>query len=291
VPRPKNGVRLKPDPSSSLVAASRDARADAYLHTGDYERVERILREAAAAAASGDRRLEAAIAAERGMLLHYRAIELTPEERAAADPAPEQELFDQALAVRRELGDVEGTAESLFQLGLVHQVLRRDGDTAAPLLREAMSLIETVGDADPLLRSEIHRHVGFDLLVREERHDQAIAQLRTSLELRRGLSERGWTASGLLALAMAQARRRPPRRGDSARAGGARARPRGGSQGARRGRRRERARRDRDRALCLRTHVLRRLRRALVIHNPPRRGDSALQFVMGRDRRTDGLLR
>ena len=29
----------------------------------------------------------------------------------------------------------------------------------------------------------------------------------------------------------------------------------------------------------------------LVIHNRPRRGDSALQFVMGRDRRTDGLLR
>jgi hypothetical protein len=30
---------------------------------------------------------------------------------------------------------------------------------------------------------------------------------------------------------------------------------------------------------------------SLVIDNPPRRGDLALQFVTGRDRRIDGLLR
>ena len=138
------------------------------------------------------------------MLLHYRAIELTPEERAAVAPALEQELFEQALAIRRELGDPEGIAESLFQLGLVHQVLRRDGETAAPLFREGLSLIETVDDADPLLRSEIHRHVGFDLLIREQRGDEALEHLRTSLELRRGLDERGWTVGGLVALAMAE---------------------------------------------------------------------------------------
>jgi tetratricopeptide (TPR) repeat protein len=138
------------------------------------------------------------------MLLHYRVIELTPEERAAVDPAPEQELFERALAIRRELANTEGIAESLFQLGLVHQVLRRDGETAAPLFREALSLIETLDDADPLLRSEIHRHVGFDLLVREERHVEALEHLRISLELRRGLAERAWTASGLLALALGE---------------------------------------------------------------------------------------
>jgi tetratricopeptide (TPR) repeat protein len=188
-----------------LATAAQQARADAYFRTGDYERVGRILDEAeGGAGASGDRRLEAAIAAERGMLLHYRAIELTPEERAAVDPALEQELFEQALAIRRELGDREEIAESLFQLGLVHQVLRRDGETAAPLFREALSLIETVDDADPLLRSEIHRHVGFDLLVREQRHEDAVGHLRVSLELRRVLPERGWTVSGLLALAMAE---------------------------------------------------------------------------------------
>ncbi len=95
-------------------------------------------------------------------------------------------------------------AESLFQLGLVHQVLWRDGETAAPLFREALALIEQLPDADALLRSEIHRHVGFDLLLREERHEEAVEQLRISLELRRGLPERGWTAGGLVALAMAE---------------------------------------------------------------------------------------
>jgi tetratricopeptide (TPR) repeat protein len=201
--KPRTGVRLKTDPGAPLVVAAQDARADAYLRTGDYERVARILDEAAART-SGDRQLEAAIAAERGMLLHYRTIELSPEERAAVDPGPEQELFERALAIRRELADEEGVAESLFQLGLVHQVLRRDGETAAPLFREALALIERLPGADPLLRSEIHRHVGFDLLVREERHEAAIEQLGISLDARRGLPERGWTASGLLALAMAE---------------------------------------------------------------------------------------
>jgi len=138
------------------------------------------------------------------MVLHYRAIELPPEERVAIDPGPEQDLFEQALALRRELDDALGIAESLFQLGLVHQVLRRDGETAAPLFREALSLVESRPDADPLLRSEIHRHVGFDLLLREERHDEALAHLRESLEIRRMLEERAWTVSGLLALAMGE---------------------------------------------------------------------------------------
>jgi tetratricopeptide (TPR) repeat protein len=138
------------------------------------------------------------------MVLHYRAIELPPEERTAIDPGAEQELFERALALRREFGGAEGIAESLFQLGLVHQVLRRDGETAAPLFREALSLVESLPDADPLLRSEIHRHVGFDLLLREERHDEAIAHLQESLALRRGLTERAWTVSGLVALAMAE---------------------------------------------------------------------------------------
>jgi tetratricopeptide (TPR) repeat protein len=138
------------------------------------------------------------------MLLHYRAIELSAEERAGIDPGVEQELFEHALAVRRELGDAEGVAESLFQLGLVHQVLRRDGETAAPYFREALDLVASEPDADPLLRSEIHRHVGFDLLLREGRHDVALEHLRTSLDLRRELDERGWTVSGLVALAMAE---------------------------------------------------------------------------------------
>ena len=137
------------------------------------------------------------------MTLHFRAIELPPDERSAIDPSDEQALFERALATRREIEDAEGIAESLFQLGLVHQVLRRDLEAGAPCFREALELVEELPDADAWLRSEIHRHVGFDLLVREERYDPAIEHLEKSLELRRGLAERGWLASAFVALSLA----------------------------------------------------------------------------------------
>lgn len=135
------------------------------------------------------------------MTLHFRAIELPPEERAAIDSGPELDLFERALAIRRELDDPEALAESLWQVGLVHQVLERDSATAAPLFREASELVEGLPDCDGWLRSEIHRHVGFDLFVREKDYDGALAQLRRSLEIRETLDEKGWCASGLTALA------------------------------------------------------------------------------------------
>ena len=138
------------------------------------------------------------------MTLHFRAIDLPPEERDAIDPTPEQELFERACVIRREIDDSEGTAESLFQLGLVHQVLRRDLEAGAPYVEEALAVVETVPDADVLLRSEIHRHVGFDLLLRQERPDDARRRLQTSLDLRATLDERGWLASGHVALALCE---------------------------------------------------------------------------------------
>jgi tetratricopeptide (TPR) repeat protein len=191
--------------SEALVERGRAALAEAYLRTGDYDVVDALVEEAQVAAESaGDRKVGAAAVALQGMTLHFRAIDLPAEERSAIDPGPEEALFEQALAERREIDDVEGIAESLFQLGLVHQVLRRDLETGSPYVREALALIEAVPDADPLLRSEIHRHVGFDLLLREERHEVAIAHLLTSLELRRQLPEGGWVVSALIALALAQ---------------------------------------------------------------------------------------
>jgi tetratricopeptide (TPR) repeat protein len=188
------------------LADARIALEQAYFRTGDYDAAAALADAALdAARAAADRRAEASALAHRGMVLHYRAIELPPEERATVDPGAEQALFEEALALREELGDREGRAESLFQLALVQQVLRRDGASAAPLLREALELVEELPDADVYLRSEIHRHVGFDLL-REERPDEAVAQLETSLALRRTLPERGRTVSGLLALALAERR-------------------------------------------------------------------------------------
>jgi tetratricopeptide (TPR) repeat protein len=193
--------------AGDLLAAGRTALAQAALRTGDYENValtlERALR---AAKAAGDLRAEAAVMAQQGMLLHFQAIDLPADERATIDHGPEQELFERALAIRREEQDDEGIAESLWQLGLVHQVLRRDLETGSPYVREALVLVERLPDCDPWLRSEIHRHVGFDLLLREERYEDALDHFRTSLELREALEERGWTAGGLTALSAASRR-------------------------------------------------------------------------------------
>ena len=187
------------------IGAARAALAEAYLRTGNYDAVEEILeRTLASARRIGNRRDEADAIAVQGMTLHFRAIDLPPEERAAIDPTPEQELFERAYAMRREIDDSEGIAESLFQLGLVQQVLRRDLVAGAPYVEEALAVVETVPDADVLLRSEIHRHVGFDLLLRQERPDDARRRLRTSLDLRAVLDERGWRASAHIALALCE---------------------------------------------------------------------------------------
>ena len=192
------------DDGAPLLAAAREALGAAYLRTGDYDGVAQILERALRVAeAEGDRKQEAAVLAQQGLLLHFRAIEVSPEERAAVDPGPEQELFEQALAIRRELGDDEGIVESLFHLGLVHQVLRRDLAAGAPYFREALELIHRLPDCDTWLHSEIHRHVGFDLLVRQERYDEALGQLSISLELRNSLEEGGWAVGGLTALSAA----------------------------------------------------------------------------------------
>ncbi len=183
------------------------------MRTGDYDLVDRIVERAfEAARTSGDRRLEANALSVRGMTLHFRAIDLPPTERASIDPGSEETLFEQALALRRELGDTEGIAESLFQLGLVHQVLRRDLDAGAPFVHEALEVVATVPAADVLLRSEIQRHAGFDALLRTERRDEARDHLQASLALRESLEERGWQASGHVALSLCErlAGRRTP---------------------------------------------------------------------------------
>lgn len=189
--------------SAETVAAAREELARGYLRTGDYDAVERLLdRALGEAREEGDRRAEAGALALQGLRLHFQAIEKPPEERAAIDPAPEQALFERALAIRRNEDDAEGVAESLFHLCLVHQVLRRDPTTGGAYARDALEALEPLPGADPWLRSEIVRHVGFDHLLRGE-HDEALDFLERSLALRETLDERGWRAGALTALAMA----------------------------------------------------------------------------------------
>ena len=258
------------------IAAAREALAQAYLRTGDYDLVDRIVERAfEAARTSGDRRLEANALSVRGMTLHFRAIDLPPTERASIDPGSEETFFEQALALRRELGDMEGIAESLFQLGLVFQVLRRDLDAGAPFVHEALEVVATVPAADVLLRSEIHRHAGFDELLRRERRDEAREHLQASLALRESLVERGWRRRGTSRCRCASGSRVAARRQSSTPAGRWRSLGRRGFASASSSRRRMRwTKRRRSRATD--TALSGRVLSALVIHNPPRRGDSAL---------------
>jgi tetratricopeptide (TPR) repeat protein len=186
--------------AAELLAAGAEALVEAGFRTGDYEGIKETLEEARdRAVADGDRATEAAAIDRLGMLMHFRALD---RDRESADAVAEEALFLQALAIRREIGDPAGTAESLFDVGLVHQVLRRNWDDAMPYFLEAMTLAEEHGDA--LLRSEVHRHIGFHYMVFDVQPAKALDHLRRSFELRDEYGDPRWIPSGTVAIGLAE---------------------------------------------------------------------------------------
>jgi hypothetical protein len=135
----------------------------------------------------------------QAMLMHFRALEGDLDE---ADSDGEEALFQQALDIRRNLGDPAGTAASLFGVGLVHQVLRQDWTAAMPYYWEALELADQYGDL--LLRSEVHRHVGFYYAMSDLQSDKALEHLRISHELRAELGDPRWIPGGTVALGIAE---------------------------------------------------------------------------------------
>ncbi|MEV4702374.1 tetratricopeptide repeat protein [Actinoplanes sp. NPDC049316] len=186
--------------TGDTLTAGNEAMYEAAFRTGDYSAAEATFTGLLERARSdGDRALEAAALDRMGMLAHFRAIEGDP---AQADADTEQRLFEQALAIRRELDDPAGVAESLFGLGLVHQVLRGDWDTAMPCYHEALELAEQHGDL--LLRSELHRHIGFFHTLDDLGSDRALHHLRISHDLRAELGDPRWIPGGTVALGLAE---------------------------------------------------------------------------------------
>ena len=186
--------------TGDTLTAGNEALYEAAFRTGDYSEAEATFTGLLERARSeGDRALEAAALDRLGMLAHFRALEA---DLAEADSDAEQKLFEQALAIRRELGDQAGTAESLFGLGLVHQVFRGDWDTAMPYYREGLELAEKHGDL--LLRSELHRHIGFFHTLDDLESDRALHHLRISHELRAELGDPRWIPGGTVALGLAE---------------------------------------------------------------------------------------
>ena len=118
----------------------------------------------------------------------------------AGDPAEvdrELALVERALALRRELGDEADLAESVFHVGLVHQLFTARWDEAEARFREAHALAERTGDA--LLRSEVHRHLGI-VAWHARDVDGALRELERSLALREEAGATEWIPSGLIAL-------------------------------------------------------------------------------------------
>jgi tetratricopeptide (TPR) repeat protein len=187
--------------TGDTLAAGNEAMIEAAFRTGDYEAAERTFQELLTLArADGDRALEAAVLDRQAMLMHFRALD--DDDLGKADSEGEEALFQQALEIRRDLGDPAGTAESLFGVGLVHQVLRQDWEAAMPYYWEALDLADRHGDL--LLRSEVHRHVGFYYAMSDLQSDKALEHLRVSHELRAELGDPRWIPGGTIALGIAE---------------------------------------------------------------------------------------
>jgi tetratricopeptide (TPR) repeat protein len=145
--------------------------------------------------------VEADLALARGRVIHARFLE-----RRNEDP---QELasFQRAAELYRMLGDVRGEGESLFWVGIFHQVVRRDDAAAVPALERSRELAARVGDK--LTMSYALRHLG----IAEHtagRLDAARERLEESVRLRREIGFLPGVAAnlvGLIYIAAAEGRR------------------------------------------------------------------------------------
>src|SRR5277367_5698540 len=140
--------------------------------------------------------VEADLALARGRVIHTRFLGQLDEdpERAIEDPR-ELVLFERAAKLYRNLADVRGEAEALFWIGCFHQVVRRDDQTAVPILERSRGLAAQVGDKGTM--SEALRHLG----IAEHRAghlDGARERLEESTRLRRDIGLMPGVAANLV---------------------------------------------------------------------------------------------
>ena len=187
-----------------LLAAGDTAIAAAAFQTGDFEDARAAFRQAQDLA--GDVGDAVGLARARnglGMVAHHenltRLISGSAPDGQAVEA--EEQLFRSALTGARETDAADVTAQSLFGLGLVFQVLRQDWMTAMPFYWQALGLVTAPGaEAGLYLRSEVHRHVGFYFAYEDVQPAQAIRHLQISLDLREDLGDPRYLPSALVAL-------------------------------------------------------------------------------------------
>ncbi|MCW2877639.1 MAG: hypothetical protein JWQ95_1739 [Sphaerisporangium sp.] len=136
--------------------------------------------------------VEADLALARGRVIHGRFLEQRNE-----DP-DELALFERAAQLYQVLGDVRGEAESLFWVGIFHQVVRHDNDLAVPVLERSCELATKAGDK--LTISYALRHLGIAEHV-AGRLDAARERLEESTRIRRELGFMPGVAANLVGLA------------------------------------------------------------------------------------------
>ncbi|MFF3444552.1 tetratricopeptide repeat protein [Streptosporangium sp. NPDC002721] len=145
--------------------------------------------------------VEAGLALARGRIVHARFFEDGKE-----DPR-EPALFERATELYRALGDPRGESEALLWVGLFHQVVRGDDETAVPFLERSHELATRAGDR--LLMSYALRHLGTAEHA-AGRLETARERLEESTRLRRELGFLPGVAAnlvGLIYIATAQGRR------------------------------------------------------------------------------------
>ena len=196
------------DHLSELLAAADEELAEAGFRTGDFARVRELLAEALAGAEqTGDPAGRARALDLLGMVAHYDNIAklMSGDRVPAQDINAEERLFRQALAAWHAAGQRAATAQALFGLGLVYQVLHSDWTSAMPYFWQALELVDANdAGAGLYLRSEVHRHIGFYFLAAAEQPAEAVRHLQLSLDLREQLGDRRRIPSGQVALAQAE---------------------------------------------------------------------------------------
>ncbi|WP_433214353.1 tetratricopeptide repeat protein [Microtetraspora malaysiensis] len=143
--------------------------------------------------------VEADAALARGRILHARFL----NERAGAGSSPVEDpaelpLFERALELYLALGDARGEAEALFWIGCLHQVVRRDNETAVPELEQSCRLAAQVGDKPT--QAEALRHLGIAAHM-AGRLDEARERLEESSRLRREVGALPGVAANMVGLA------------------------------------------------------------------------------------------
>jgi tetratricopeptide (TPR) repeat protein len=193
--------------AAELCAAGYEALFEAGFRTGRFAEARHLLDSATTRAASvGDIALEARARDGLGMLAHYRHIArlMSGDPVTDTDVAAEESLFRDGLRLHRQAGAVTDSATSLFGIGLVFQVLRKDWAAAMPYFREALEIVEREPGVDLYTRSEVHRHIGFYYLVEAVDPAAAVRHLQISLDLRNELDDPRRIPSGLEALGEAE---------------------------------------------------------------------------------------